>query len=132
MFGIQVFGDGRQRRDFVFVDDCVDALLLAGSRKEADGVVFNLGGSEVVSLKELADMLIAMVPGTAYELVPFPPERKAIDIGDYYGDFSLIRRELGWSPSIDLTQGLRRTLDYYRRYGRAYWECERDRRERAA
>jgi UDP-glucose 4-epimerase len=119
---IQIFGDGSQRRDFNYVDDCVEALLLAGARPESDGKVYNLGSSEVISLKDLAEMLVAFAPGARYELTPFPPERKAIDIGDYYGDHSLIASQLGWQPLVPLRAGLRQTLEYYRQHAAHYWE----------
>jgi UDP-glucose 4-epimerase len=77
---IKVFGDGLQLRDFNHVDDCVDALLLAADNDVANGKVYNLGSAEVINLKDLAQMLVSMRPGGAYELVPFPPDRKAIDI----------------------------------------------------
>ena len=119
---IKVFGDGTQLRDFNYVDDCVDALLRAAADDTAVGKVYNLGSSEVVTLNDLARTLTALVPGSRFETVPFPPERKAIDIGDYYSDFSLIRRELGWQPGIDLQAGLTRTLDYFRANGAHYWD----------
>jgi len=118
---IQVFGDGRQRRDFNFVDDVVDALLLAAAKAESEGEVFNLGHHEQISLEELAALLIELNGGGKYELVPFPADRKAIDIGDYYGDFSKIRDRLGWRPEVLLRDGLRQTLEYYRKHQAQYW-----------
>jgi UDP-glucose 4-epimerase len=120
---IQVFGDGLQLRDFNYVDDAVDALLRAAVDERAVGRVYNLGASEVVSLKDLAAAMIEIVPAGRFDVVPFPPERKAIDIGDYYSDFSLIREELGWQPQVGLRDGLRRTIDYYRAHGRHYWDA---------
>lgn len=118
---IKVFGDGLQLRDFNYVDDCVEALLLAGASDKANGKVYNLGSDEVINLKDLAARMIKIVPCGRLEIVPFPPERKAIDIGDYYSDFSLIRSELGWLPRVNLDQGLRKSLDYYRQFGKHYW-----------
>jgi len=118
---IQVFGDGRQRRDFNFVEDVVDALLLAAAKAESEGEVFNLGHHEQISLEELAALLIELNGGGKYELVPFPADRKAIDIGDYYGDFSKIRDRLGWCPEVLLRDGLRQTLEYYRKHQAQYW-----------
>jgi len=118
---IKVFGDGLQLRDFNFVDDCVEALLLAGASEAANGKVFNLGSTEVVGLKALAEMMVELRQGATFDLVPFPPERKAIDIGDYYSDFSLITRELGWRPKVGLRDGLQRTVAYYQDYHRHYW-----------
>lgn len=119
---IKVFGDGKQLRDFNYVDDCVDALLLAGIREESNGKVYNLGNSEIIGLKDLAVMMTELGYGGEFEIVEFPPERKAIDIGDYYSDFSLIKKELGWSPKIGLTDGLKKTLAYYKVHSQYYWE----------
>lgn len=119
---IKVFGNGMQLRDFNYVEDCVDALLLAAENDAANGKVFNLGSEEVINLKDLAEMMVNLGFGGTYELVPFPPERKAIDIGDYYSDFSLIKKELGWEPKIGLREGLLRTVEYYKAYGRHYWD----------
>ena len=119
---IKVFGDGLQLRDFNYVDDCVEAMLLAGSSDSANGKVFNLGSTHVVGLKELAAMMVGLGHGGAYELIPFPPERKVIDIGDYFSDFSLITRELGWTPKVDLMDGLQRTMAYYKAHHTHYWQ----------
>ena len=119
---IKVFGDGLQLRDFNYVDDCVEALLLAGASDQANGKVYNLGGSEVIGLKDLAKIMVNLGHGGSFELAPFPPERMAIDIGDYYSDYSLIKKELGWAPKIDLRDGLKRTLNYYREHFSHYWD----------
>ncbi len=119
---IKVFGDGLQLRDFNYVDDCVEALLLAGASDKANGKVYNLGGSEVIGLKDLSKMMVNLGHGGSFELAPFPSERKAIDIGDYYSDFSLITKELGWVPKIDLKDGLKRTLNYYSTHFSHYWD----------
>ena len=121
---IKVFGDGLQLRDFNYVDDCVEALLLAGASDIANGKVYNLGSKEVFGLKALAEVMVELGYGGELELVPFPPERKAIDIGDYYSDFSLITRELGWQPKVGLREGLLRTMAYYQAYHRHYWDEE--------
>ena len=112
---IQVFGDGSQRRDFDFVDDVVDAFLRAGAQVAADGEVFNLGGQPPISLLDLAKLLIELAGHGSYRLVPFPAERKRIDIGDFAADASKIRGRLGWQPRVALRDGLARTIDYYRK-----------------
>lgn len=114
---IVVYGDGQQLRDFNYVDDVVDALLIAALDARADGQVYNLGSAEPpISLNDLAQLLIETNAAGEYRRIPFPPDRKAIDIGDYYADFSKIRRELGWIPQVPLAEGLRRSLDYFRRH----------------
>ena len=117
---IQLFGDGTQRRDFNYVDDVVDAFLRAGAMDAADGQVFNLGGDEPVSLLALARMLVDIAGAGAYALTPFPPDRKRIDIGDFYADTTKIRKALGWAPRVPLREGLERTIDYYRRHRDRY------------
>jgi UDP-glucose 4-epimerase len=119
---IQVFGDGKQRRDFNFVSDVVEALLRAAASREADGQVFNLGHDEQMSLRELAALIVRLNEGGEYELVPFPEDRKAIDIGNYYADFRKIDRLLGWSPKVSLDGGLKQTLEYYRKHHVHYWD----------
>jgi len=119
---IQIFGDGKQRRDFNFVTDVVEALLRAAASREANGQVFNLGHYEQISLQELASLLVEISGGGDYELVPFPDERKAIDIGDYYADFRKIDKLVGWSPKVSLDDGLKQTLEYYRKHHAQYWD----------
>lgn len=111
---------GEQKRDFTYVDDCVDALLLAASQREAEGEIFNLGGCEVVTLKEVGDLIQKIEPRARYELRTFPAERKAIDIGDFYADFSKIHNRLGWRPKTDLRTGIKKTLDYYQQHLKSY------------
>jgi UDP-glucose 4-epimerase len=118
---IQIYGDGNQVRDLNYVDDVVAALLLAAACPEADGQVFNLGAPSAVSLKDLAALLLKLAGGGRQAIVPFPPELKAIDIGDYYGDFSRIRKALGWEPRVGLEDGLTRTLEFFRKYRAFYW-----------
>lgn len=119
---IQVFGDGHQLRDFNYVDDCVGAMLLAGASDKTNGMIYNLGSKEVVSLKALAEILTSLGYGGSFQLVPFPAERKAIDIGNYFSDYSLISADLGWEPKVDLQRGLLRTLEYYSKHRSEYWD----------
>ena len=109
----QVWG-GSQLRDFTFVDDAVDALLLAAVSDDACGKVFNVGGSPPASLRDVADLLVKVAGTGAYEVREFPPARKQIDIGSYYSDDRLMRKTLGWSPRWSLEQGLEATVEYYR------------------
>jgi len=123
---ILVYGDGTQKRDFNYVDDVVEALLLAAARDEAIGEIYNLGGGEVVALKALAEMLVSLNGAGRSKMVPFPPEQKAIDIGDYYGSYAKIETALGWQPQVALRDGLARTLAYYREHHPQYWSAAND------
>ena len=108
--------DGPQRRDFTFVDDAVEAFLMAAADERANGKIFNLGGDCAISLKELADLLVQVNGGGRYTVRDFPSDRKPIDIGDYFADFALIRSTLGWQPRTPLRDGLKKTLAFYREH----------------
>ena len=111
---IQLYGDGGQLRDFVFVDDAADAFLRAGASDACNGQAYNVGGSEPISLRDLVELLIDIAGTGRFRLVEWPPEKKAIDIGDFHADSSLIRRTLGWRPATPLREGLTRTIEFYR------------------
>ena len=115
----EVWG-GEQWRDFTYVDDAVDAFLLAAARPEAVGEVFNLGGPPRVTLARLAEMLVELNGGGSFVVRAFPADRRKIDIGDYYADDRRIRRRLGWRPRVDLRTALARTLAYYQKELRHY------------
>lgn len=117
---IQLFGDGSQKRDFTYVDDVVDAMLLAAASKETDGEVFNLGGERPYSLLDFVSVLKKCCPNIGYRLVPFPPETKKIDIGDFYADFSKIRKKLGWRPKTSLEDGVKETIAFYQKHKEHY------------
>jgi UDP-glucose 4-epimerase len=117
---IQIYGDGSQLRDFVYVDDAADAFLRAGASDASDGQVFNVGGSEPIAHRDLVQLLIATAGSGRHRFVEWPPQKKAIDIGDFYADSSLIRRTLGWEPRVGLHDGLKRTIDFYRAHFSEY------------
>lgn len=108
--------EGHQLRDFTFVDDAVEAFLLAAASEKSNGEIFNLGGESVVSLKELADLVVEMNGGGEFVTRTYPADRKRIDIGDYYADFGKIAGTLGWQPRTNLREGLRQTLEFYREH----------------
>jgi len=110
----EVWG-GDQLRDFTFVEDAVDALLLAAASEDANGQIYNLGGDCVITLRDLAETLVKANGGGCYSVREFPPDRKRIDIGDYYADYSLIENSLGWKPRVPLQEALRLTLKFYRK-----------------
>ena len=113
---IEIYGTGEQVRELNYVDDVVDALLLAVNNEKSAGQVYNLGSPEPIRLLDLAQLMIEIFGAGSYELRTFPPERLRIDIGDYQGDYSKISAELGWQPKTPLREGLARTLEYYRQY----------------
>jgi UDP-glucose 4-epimerase len=123
---IELFGEGRQRRDMNYVDDVVEALLLAGVSEAAEGEIYNLGADEPVSLAELAEELISITGRGSVRPVPFPPERQMIDVGNTHSSFAKIKSALGWGPRTPLREGLERTVEYYSRHRAHYWKSDVD------
>ena len=121
---LELFGDGKQRRDLNYVDDVVEALLLTGASEATDGEIYNLGAPDPISIAELAEELISLTGRGQIRAVPFPAERQLIDIGNFYSNFSKIERVIGWRPRTSLRMGLALTIEYYMRYGKHYLESD--------
>jgi UDP-glucose 4-epimerase len=119
---IPLMGDGHILRDFAYVDDVVDALLLSAERREADGTIFNVGCGSPIDFGDLARTIVRIAGSGRIEYVPFTEERKALEPGDYYADISKIKATLGWAPRVGLEEGLQRTVEYYRAHRDRYWE----------
>ena len=111
---IQIYGDGSQLRDFVYVDDAVDAFLRAGASDACNGQVLNVGGGVPIAHRDLVQLLIRIAGSGRYQFVEWPPEKRAIDIGDFYADSTRIAQTLGWRPSTTLADGLQQTIAFYR------------------
>jgi UDP-glucose 4-epimerase len=122
---LELFGEGRQRRDVNYVDDVVDALLMAGGSEAVDGEIFNLGG-DPVTVAELAQSLISIAERGSLRLVPFPDERQRIDIGNSYCSYDKFNAAVGWRPRTPLQEGLARTVEFYRKHGAHYWKADAD------
>ena len=117
---IQIFGDGSQMRDFVFVDDAADAFLRAGASGACDGDVFNVGGLEPISHRDLVALLIETAGSGRVRYVDWPPEKKRIDIGSFYSDSTRFQERVGWRPPVELREGLRRTIAFFRQHMSQY------------
>ncbi len=111
---LRIFGDGLQVRDFNYIDDVIEALLMVAVYESAEGQIFNLGSDDPINLLNLARLMIEVNGGGQFELTPFPDDRKRIDIGDFYGDYRKIRSKLGWRPVVGLRDGLTQTMNYFR------------------
>jgi UDP-glucose 4-epimerase len=111
---IQIYGDGSQLRDFVYVDDAADAFLRAGASDACNGEVFNVGGIEPVSHRDLVHLLLEVAGCGRVRYIDWPTEKKAIDIGSFYADSSRFREATGWTPRVGLREGLARTVAFYR------------------
>jgi UDP-glucose 4-epimerase len=118
---IKVFGDGLIRRDFLFVEDCVEALLMCAVADQARAQILNVGVDHPSTFLELAETLVKQCPGACWEYAEFTAERKAQEPGDFYSDISKIRSLVGWSPKTELIDGLKQTVDYYTKFKQHYW-----------
>ncbi len=111
---LDVFGDGEQVRDPLFVDDAVEAMLTAASTPGLPSRGYNVGGPEALSLNRIAAIVSELAGLAPPRRGEFPADRKAIDIGGYRTDSRKIEAELGWRPRTPFAEGMARTLDYYR------------------
>lgn len=118
---ISIYGDGHQQRDYNYVDDVVEAFLLAALNPVADGQIYNLGGEQPINHLELMQTLIEVAERGSYRLVPFPPEKARIDIGSVYSSYKRIHAALGWQPTTSLRAGLTQTIAFYREHREQYW-----------
>jgi len=119
---VPVFGDGRILRDFLYVDDLVDCFLQVATRDQAYGEVFNVGSGIPISFIDLAKKIVKIAGSGKVTFAEFTQERKEVEPGDYYTDISKIKRLVGWKPKTDLEEGLRRTIEFYRKHKKEYWQ----------
>lgn len=119
---IKIFGTGEQLRDMNYVDDVNRAFLLAAASDISNGKIYNLGHYQPISLKDFVKALIEANNGQGnYQLVPFPEEKKKIDVGSTYCSYRKIKRELGWEPKVEIKEGLKKTIDFYKQHKNHYY-----------
>ncbi|MBI4866692.1 MAG: NAD-dependent epimerase/dehydratase family protein [Candidatus Wallbacteria bacterium] len=118
---VPIYGEGEQLRDFNYVDDVVEALLVAGAEPATDGEIYNLGSGKPVSVGDSARAVLEAAGTGRLKQIAFPEEKKKIEIGDYYADFSKFTRATGWQPKVEFADGLRRTVHFYRKHKEHYW-----------
>jgi UDP-glucose 4-epimerase len=117
---IEIYGDGSQMRDFVYADDVSDAFLRAGASDATNGEAFNVGGTEAIAHRDLVRILLEEAGKGSVTYVPWPDEKRRIDIGSFYSDSTKFQKTTGWTPAVDLREGLRRTMAYYREHFARY------------
>jgi UDP-glucose 4-epimerase len=118
---IKVFGKGDLKRDFLYIDDAVEAILLSAIKEEAIGEVYNVGKDAYSNFLELAEKIIEISGTGSWEFAPFSSDRAKQEPGHFYSDITKIRKALGWEPIISLEEGLRRTIDFYKKHRKHYW-----------
>ncbi len=118
---IPIYGDGAQRRDFNYVDDVVDALLAAAATDETNGQVYNVGSGAPISVLDSLKAVIKIAKRGSYKVIPFPEEKKKIEIGDYFADHSKLSKATGWAPKMGFEEGLKKTVGFYENNKKYYW-----------
>lgn len=118
---LRVFGTGEQERDYLYVDDIVEALLRLGASDRTDGEVYNVGAVERVRFVDMVDAVIRVVGKGTKEYLPWPEDYERNETGSYRADTRKISAAVDWRPQVSLMQGIRRTVDYYRQHGKHYW-----------
>jgi len=118
---ISVYGDGSQLRDFNYVDDVTHAFLLAGASDKSNGQVYNLGSGNPISFRKMVKTVVEIAGSGKIEFVDWPEDRKRIETGDYVADFAKITEELGWKPEVAFEDGVKRTVEFYKRFRHHYW-----------
>jgi len=118
---LPVFGDGMIVRDFLYIDDLVECMLMTACTHTASGEVFNVGSGQPVTFRELAEKIVAIAGSGSYTFTEFTRERSEVEPGDYWADIGKIKRVVGWEPRTSLEAGIRATIDFYRRHRGHYW-----------
>lgn len=118
---LRVFGDGSMLRDFLYVDDTVDAMLRCAAEERAEGGIFNVGRDTPVTILDFVKKVVEIAGSGRWEYAPFTAERAAQEPGSYYSDITRIRDTVGWEPRTDIEEGIGRTVAYYREHRGRYW-----------
>lgn len=119
---ISIFGDGLMRRDFLYVDDTIDAMVRCASTPACYGEVINIGHDKPDTFLHLIQTIVSIAGKKAsYRFTPFSAERKAQEPGDFASDITKIKRLIGWKPTTNIQKGIKKTIIYYRKYKNEYW-----------
>jgi len=118
---VPVYGDGSQKRDFNYVDDVVEALLIAAASDKTDGEIYNIGSGVPIGVLDVIKSIIKIAKKGSYKLIKYPEEKKKVEVGDYYADYSKFAEATGWAPKTDFEEGLKKTVEFYEKYKKYYW-----------
>jgi UDP-glucose 4-epimerase len=108
---INLYGNGSQLRDFIYIDDLVEALLIVGQEPRIDGEVFNVSSGEAISLREAAEIIVAVTCKGQIEQIPWPSGAKQVETGDFLADITKIKQVTGWHPRTEFKNGIKKALD---------------------
>ena len=117
---ITVYEPGTQTRDCIYADDVADAMIMASQNDKTDGEVFFVGSGKTVSFIDLVKLIIKLTGNGSWIFTPWPSQRKAIEVGDVSLSIKKISSLLDWTPNTALEDGLRKTIDFYKRNIKSY------------
>jgi len=112
---IAIYEPGTQLRDYNYVEDSIDAMILCSQSKKAFGEVFMLGSGKPIKFIDMVKSIVEATGTGSCKLVPWPKERKAIEKGDYFASFEKIKNTLGWIPKTTFSKGLKKTVEFYKK-----------------
>jgi UDP-glucose 4-epimerase len=118
---ISLYGDGSLIRDALYVDDCVEAIMLLAQHSTSYGVIFNVGDDQPINFKEIVSTIVEEAKTGSYKFTPFSAERALQEPGDFYSDITRINKEIGWRPKHNFREGIIKTIEYYKHYKNFYW-----------
>ena len=118
---IPIFGDGKIKRDFIYIDDVVNALLILPQNDNCYGEIFNIGDDKYSNFQILAKSIIKALGYGSIKYTEFSEERKKQEPGDFYSDITKIKKYIGWRPIVSLDKGVKETCAYYLKYKKYYW-----------
>jgi nucleoside-diphosphate-sugar epimerase len=119
---LTIFGDGMQRRDYIYVEDIAEGMLSILDADNPQHRVFNLGSGTGTPFTEMADIIAKTTGGTRLEFLEWPKERYFVETGDFIANIERIKKATGWEPKTSLAEGIRKTIDYYRQFKEHYWK----------
>jgi UDP-glucose 4-epimerase len=118
---ITVYGEGKQLRDYIFIDDLINGIVTAATDAKTDGQTYNLGSGVPTSFRQMAETIIQVVGAGELKQIPWPKNYDNFETGDFYADISSITSAIDWKPAIALTDGIQQTVDYYTKHKQHYW-----------
>lgn len=113
---IKIYGDGQQLRDYIFIDDIVEAMLDCGANDGTNGEIINIGSGTSTKFCDMVSSVLECVKSGSMEFVPWPDNYEKVETGDISVDISKLQNITGWKPKFTLKEGISRTYEYYKQY----------------
>jgi len=111
---LTVYNPGTMLRDYIYVDDVIDALILAAKTDETINEIFYVTSGKPISLVDLANLIVGISNSGEVKIIPSPKEWSTIEIGDFYATYDKIKKKLGWKPKTNIETGLSKTIQFYK------------------